>query len=176
MGVADVTLHDSSCGKGNRPSARHVKKESTGKITAVMVTVITRPAGTRKWWACHVVGTRGAIFSVIQSVRSVSTSGWQKSPRVSFGARVPNVFARSTGGVRGQIDLHGSADEFCGVEVRSKRAGCTITRTRLSNEREIGWCRWGPSKSSVIARNASPAAKGGAADRAVRKFSQGRLQ
>ena len=103
-----------------------------------MVTVVTRPTGTIKYgrrWACHAVETLdGVNLFVVQSVRAVGIRGWQSSPRVFFDARVPNVFTRRNTG-RKQIDRHG---RFVASKCDIKKAGCTITRTRLSDEREMG--------------------------------------
>ena len=65
------------------------------------------------------VGTRGVISDVVQSVRAVDIRGWQSSPRVLFDAIVRKAFARrSTGWIREQVDRHGSADQIRGVELR----------------------------------------------------------
>ena len=69
------------------------------------------------------VGIRGVIFSVVQSVRAVGIRGRKSSPRILYEARAPNRFTRrSTGPVREQIDRHGSVDHIYGVEVRSKKS------------------------------------------------------
>ena len=71
--------------------------------------------GTLVMW----LGLAFHIFFVVRRVRAVGIREWQIPSRVSFDARVPNVFARrSTGGVREQIDRHGSADQIHGAEVR----------------------------------------------------------
>ena len=54
---------------------------------------------------------------------------------------------------------------FVASNCDQKRAGCTITRTQLSNDRKIGRGVEGGLRSSAgIARRASPAPRGGAAD------------
>ena len=52
----------------------------------------------RRRWACHVVGTRGVILSVVQNVTAVGIREWKSSPRVLFDARVPNVFELTSTG------------------------------------------------------------------------------
>ena len=92
-------------GKGIDRAHGMSKKESTGKITAVGVTVVTRPISIHKYrslWACHVVGTRGVIFPVVQDVRAVGIFRLQSSPRGLFDARVPIVLTRRRKEVRCQ--------------------------------------------------------------------------
>ena len=90
-------------------------------------------------WACHVVGTRGVIFYAVQSVRAVGIRRWQSSPEFCLTREcltflregVPVAFENRSTATALQIRFEASKCD-------QKRAGCTITRTRLSNEREMG--------------------------------------
>ena len=91
-----------------------------------MVTVITRPAGTRKdgrRWTCHVVGTRGVIlFSVAQSVRDVGIRGWAHTEEASTR--------------RGRV-LHGGGGGGGAANVTRREVGSRATHSRGEGGRGV---------------------------------------
>ena len=141
-------LHDCRCREGDQSCAWFVAEKRKGQVAFDLGHFGTREAsshkhGRRRKW--YVVGARVVVFSDMSSARVMGVRERNGSCRVLSDLKLSH-FLR--GGVQVALESRSIADSvqvrFVVSKTGQKRAGCTITRTRVAS---VGELREGSAES-----------------------------
>ena len=145
--------------------AHGTSKRKTSYIAANMGDASARTSDSREYVrrrVCHVIKTGSVIFSLVPSVGVVDLRNGQV--HVEF-CPTRNCLTFCHGGVQVAFENRSTATAvqitFLASKCEQKRAGCTITRTRLEKESETAGRRREPSKPCWNCSTYTPSSHGG---------------